>query len=107
MAGEKREAAQDRQREGGRAGGEGSGKFPEASRAQSKDKLAAAVGVDRKTLEKARHSGSSRGNSPEAERRAGLHGACCVGTGESHRGTVSVPSLAGRLVDFGTGAGVW
>jgi N6-adenosine-specific RNA methylase IME4 len=46
-------AAQERQREGGRRGGEGSGKLPEASKGNAADKAAAATGMARRTLEKA------------------------------------------------------
>jgi N6-adenosine-specific RNA methylase IME4/ParB-like chromosome segregation protein Spo0J len=46
-------AAKERQREGGRHGGEGSGKLPEASRGNAADKAAKATGMARRTLEKA------------------------------------------------------
>jgi hypothetical protein len=45
--------AKRRQQKGGRAGGEGSGKLPEASKGQTRDKVADAVGVSGRTLEKA------------------------------------------------------
>jgi N6-adenosine-specific RNA methylase IME4 len=48
-----RAAAKDRQREGGRRGGEGSGKLPEASTGNAADKAAKATGMARRTLEKA------------------------------------------------------
>jgi len=48
-----RAAAKERQREGGRAGGEGSGKLPEASKGNAADKAAKATGMARRTLEKA------------------------------------------------------
>jgi N6-adenosine-specific RNA methylase IME4 len=48
-----REAAKERQREGGRRGGEGSGKLPEASKGNAADKAAKATGMARRTLEKA------------------------------------------------------
>jgi N6-adenosine-specific RNA methylase IME4 len=48
-----REAAKERQREGGRRGGEGSGKLPEASKGNAADKAARAAGKARRTLEKA------------------------------------------------------
>jgi len=46
-------AAKERQREGGRRGGEGSGKLPEASKGNAADKAARATGMARRTLEKA------------------------------------------------------
>jgi len=46
-------AAKDRQREGGRRGGQGSGKLPEASKGNAADKAANATGMARRTLEKA------------------------------------------------------
>jgi N6-adenosine-specific RNA methylase IME4/ParB-like chromosome segregation protein Spo0J len=46
-------AAKERQREGGRRGGEGSGKLPEASKGNASDKAAKAAGIARRTLEKA------------------------------------------------------
>jgi len=46
-------AAKERQREGGRRGGEGSGKLPEASKGNAADKAAKATGTARRTLEKA------------------------------------------------------
>jgi N6-adenosine-specific RNA methylase IME4/ParB-like chromosome segregation protein Spo0J len=46
-------AAKERQREGGRRGGEGSGKLPEASKGNAADKAAKATGMARRTLEKA------------------------------------------------------
>jgi ParB family chromosome partitioning protein len=46
-------AAKERQREGGRRGGEGSGKLPEASKGNAADKAAKATGMTRHTLEKA------------------------------------------------------
>ena len=46
-------AAKERQREGGRCGGEGSGKLPEASKGNAADKAAKATGMARRTLEKA------------------------------------------------------
>jgi ParB-like chromosome segregation protein Spo0J len=48
-----RTAAKERQREGGRRGGEGSGKLPEASKGNAADKAAKATGMARRTLEKA------------------------------------------------------
>ena len=48
-------AAKERQREGARAGGKGSGKLPEASKGNASDKVAKAVGKKRRTLEKAEH----------------------------------------------------
>ena len=48
-----REAAKERQREGGRRGGKGSGKLPEASKGNAADKAAQATGMARRTLEKA------------------------------------------------------
>jgi N6-adenosine-specific RNA methylase IME4/ribosomal protein S14 len=48
-----RQAAKERQREGGRRGGEGSGKLPEASKGNAADKVAQATGMARRTLEKA------------------------------------------------------
>ena len=46
-------AAKERQREGGRRGGQGSGKLPEASKGNAADKAARATGMARRTLEKA------------------------------------------------------
>src|SRR5262249_42460239 len=46
-------AAKERQREGGRRGGEGSGKLPEASKGNAADKAAKVTGMARRTLEKA------------------------------------------------------
>jgi N6-adenosine-specific RNA methylase IME4 len=46
-------AAKERQREGGRSGGQGSGKLPEASKGNAADKAAKATGMARRTLEKA------------------------------------------------------
>jgi N6-adenosine-specific RNA methylase IME4 len=46
-------AAKERQREGGRRGGQGSGKLPEASKGNAADKAAKATGMARRTLEKA------------------------------------------------------
>jgi ParB-like chromosome segregation protein Spo0J len=46
-------AAKERQREGGRSGGQGSGKLPEASKGNAADKAAKATGKARRTLEKA------------------------------------------------------
>jgi N6-adenosine-specific RNA methylase IME4/ribosomal protein S14 len=46
-------AAKERQREGGRHGGKGSGKLPEASKGNAADKAAKATGMARRTLEKA------------------------------------------------------
>jgi N6-adenosine-specific RNA methylase IME4/ParB-like chromosome segregation protein Spo0J len=46
-------AAKERQREGARRGGEGSGKLPEASKGNAADKAAKATGMARRTLEKA------------------------------------------------------
>jgi N6-adenosine-specific RNA methylase IME4 len=48
-----RAAAKQRQREGGRRGGQGSGKLPEASKGNAADKAARATGMARRTLEKA------------------------------------------------------
>jgi MT-A70 len=48
-----REAAKERQRAGGRSGGKGSGKLPEASKGNAADKAAKATGIARRTLEKA------------------------------------------------------
>jgi N6-adenosine-specific RNA methylase IME4/ParB-like chromosome segregation protein Spo0J len=48
-----REAAKERQREGGRAGGQASGNLPQASTGRAADKAAKAVGMARRTLEKA------------------------------------------------------
>ena len=48
-----RAAAKERQREGGRRGGKGSGKLPEASKGNAADKAAKATGMARRTLEKA------------------------------------------------------
>jgi N6-adenosine-specific RNA methylase IME4 len=48
-----REAAKERQREGGRRGGEASGKLPEASKGNAADKAARATGMARRTLAKA------------------------------------------------------
>jgi N6-adenosine-specific RNA methylase IME4/ParB-like chromosome segregation protein Spo0J len=48
-----RAAAKERQREGGRSGGKGSGKLPEASTGNAADKAAKATGLARRTLEKA------------------------------------------------------
>jgi N6-adenosine-specific RNA methylase IME4 len=48
-----KEAAKERQREGGRLGGKGSGKLPEASKGEAADKAAKATGMARRTLEKA------------------------------------------------------
>jgi N6-adenosine-specific RNA methylase IME4 len=48
-----RAAAKQRQREGGRRGGEGSGKLPEALKGNAADKAAQATGMARRTLEKA------------------------------------------------------
>jgi hypothetical protein len=46
-------AAKERQREGGRRGGEGSGNLPQASTGRAADKAAKATGMARRTLEKA------------------------------------------------------
>src|SRR5215831_15538149 len=46
-------AAKERQREGGRLGGKGSGNLPEASKGNAADKAAKATGMARRTLEKA------------------------------------------------------
>src|SRR5262249_784353 len=48
-----RTAAKERQREGGRAGGQASGKLPQASGGRAADKAARATGMARRTLEKA------------------------------------------------------
>jgi len=48
-----RVAAKERQRVGGRAGGKGSGKLPEASKGEAADKAAKATSMSRRTLEKA------------------------------------------------------
>jgi len=48
-----RAAAKERQREGGRRGGQGSGNLPEASKGNAADKAAKATGMARRTLEKA------------------------------------------------------
>jgi N6-adenosine-specific RNA methylase IME4 len=47
-----RAAAKERQREGGRRGGKGYGKLPEASKGNAADRTARATGVARRTLEK-------------------------------------------------------
>jgi ParB family chromosome partitioning protein len=44
--------AKKRQQEGGRAGGKGSGKLPEASKGDTRDKVAEAVGMSGRTYEK-------------------------------------------------------
>ena len=61
-----RPAAKERQREGGKAGGEASGKFPEASTAATRDKVGEAVGVSGKTYEKARTVVEAAEADPEA-----------------------------------------
>ena len=48
-----REAAKERQREGGRAGSQASGNLPEASKGRAADRAAKATGMARRTLEKA------------------------------------------------------
>jgi N6-adenosine-specific RNA methylase IME4 len=48
-----RATAKERQREGGRRGGQGSGNLPEASKGNAADKAAKAMGMARRTLEKA------------------------------------------------------
>ena len=48
-----RAAAKERQREGGRRGGEGSGKLAQASKGSTRDRVAAFTGTKRTTLEKA------------------------------------------------------
>src|SRR5262249_19849081 len=48
-----RAAAKERQRQGGRLGGKGSGKLPEASKGNAADKVARVTGMARRTLEKA------------------------------------------------------
>jgi N6-adenosine-specific RNA methylase IME4 len=48
-----RAAAKERQREGGRQGGKGSGNLPEALKGNAADKAAKATGMARRTLEKA------------------------------------------------------
>lgn len=50
---EERKAAKTRIREGGRRGGQGSGKLPEASTGTSRDKIAQALGIGGRTLDKA------------------------------------------------------
>jgi ParB-like chromosome segregation protein Spo0J len=49
-----RAAAEDREREGGRLGGEGSGNLPDPSRGRARDKVAQSVGWSGSTYEKAR-----------------------------------------------------
>jgi hypothetical protein len=49
---EEKPKASTRRREGARHGGEASGKLPEASRGQTRDKVASALGVSGKTYEK-------------------------------------------------------
>ena len=48
-----REAAKERQREGGRAGRQASGNLPQASKGRAADRAAKATGMARRTLEKA------------------------------------------------------
>lgn len=49
-----RPAAKERLKEAGKAGGKGSGKLPEASKGDTRDKVAAALGVSGRTYEKAK-----------------------------------------------------
>lgn len=62
---EKPESAK-RKKEGGRAGGKASGKLPEASSGDTRDKVAAALGVSGKTFEKAKVVVEAAEQDPEA-----------------------------------------
>jgi hypothetical protein len=54
LEGLERAEAKERQSAGGRAGGKGSGKLPEPSKGQTRDKVAEAVGMSGRTYEKAK-----------------------------------------------------
>jgi ParB family chromosome partitioning protein len=60
-----REKARKRQQEGGRAGGQGSGKLPEASAGDTRDKVAAAVGMSGRNFEKAKAVVQAAAERPE------------------------------------------
>jgi ParB family chromosome partitioning protein len=60
-----RAAAKERQKEGGKAGGKASGKLPEASRGQTREKVAEALGVSGRTYEKAKEVAEAAEAEPE------------------------------------------
>jgi ParB-like chromosome segregation protein Spo0J len=61
-----RSEAKERQREGGRAGGKGSGKFPEASTGRTEDLVGEAVGMSGRTYQKAKAVVRAAEEDPEA-----------------------------------------
>jgi len=60
-----RKRAQDRQREGGRSGGKASGKLPEASKGETRELIARAVGLSASSFEKVRKAVQAGEENPE------------------------------------------
>jgi ParB family chromosome partitioning protein len=60
-----RTGAKRRQQEGGRSGGKASGNLPEASKGDTRDKVAAAVGMSGRTYEKAKAVAEAAGAEPD------------------------------------------
>jgi ParB family chromosome partitioning protein len=60
-----RTEAKKRQREGGRSGGKASGNLPEASKGDTRDKVAAAVGMSGRTYDKAKYVVEAAEKEPE------------------------------------------
>jgi ParB family chromosome partitioning protein len=60
-----RAEAKKRQQEGGRAGGKASGKLPEASKGEARDKVAASVGMSPRTYDKAKDVAEAAEQDPE------------------------------------------
>jgi general stress protein YciG len=67
---EEKAAAKERIREAGRLGGKGSGKLPEASKGQTRDKVAKATGVHRGDRDRTAASARAGGQRNAPVRRA-------------------------------------